>query len=89
MWIITRCCKKAVQKYIFFLKYQRVTFLKVNINLNFALQFVFPGFFDCFPFIFFISFDVQAGDIFVCVAALNEIDCFFESCHKLLKVFPI
>ncbi len=63
MWIITRCCKKAVQKYIFFLKYQRVIFLKVNINLNFALQFVLPGFFDCFPFIFFISFDVQAGDI--------------------------
>ena len=37
MWIITRCCKKAVQKYIFLLKYQRVTPLKVNINLDFTL----------------------------------------------------
>ena len=66
MWIITWCCKKAVQKYSFFLKYQRVTSLKVNINLNFVFQLVLFSFFGKrFLFSFYICLFIQAADIII------------------------
>ena len=91
MWIITRCRKKAVQKYGLFLIYQRVSSLKVNVNLDFPPQFfLFCFFFNSSLFSFSLSASwVQAADVVVHVTALNEIDSFCQSCHKFLKILPI
>ena len=85
MWFTTRCCKKAVQKYRFFLNNQKVFPLKINIYFNFSVKR------RVFFFLFFCRLHIVRL-FFIVVAAhktsllfLNEANSLLQAIHEFFQ----